>query len=352
MSKTAILLAAGRAERMRPLSGQRPKAMFLLAGKPVIQHVLEAALALDLDEAVIVVPAGDATIQSFVGDGQRFGLSVRYVEQDAPLGTADAVRRVGPLDGGAHVLPCAAFLEAATLASLASAKETTVLVATATSGHTQGIPAVRGGRMAGLSFEQPTVGASRVLTQIAWLDADTHAALLASDEVNLDAFLAARAVDHAVRVLDADGAWEPIVDPWDILRINEHALGGVEVHVGANVDVHESAVLIPPVWLGDGAQIGENSVIGPYVTVRTNGRIGALCEIRDSSINNNVRIDSRSVMRGAILDDGVVIGPNFAAPRGVIVGPDAIIGSNVSVDERCIVDEQADVASGSVLDGS
>ncbi len=353
MSKTAIILGAGQAERMLPLSARRVKPMFLLAGKPVIQHAVEAAKEIGADRIVVVTPAGDATIQGFLGDGKRFDVECEYVEQTSPRGTANAIRDALPVAGmgGCFLLPGGSFLGVGSAKPLNGATGTTLLAATATGSHRQAIPVVRGQQLQSMAFEDASIGSTRVSTMMAWMGGEFLEFLL-EDGQAIGAFeeaLGAFAGDHEVSVLDAAGTWEPVVDAWDLVRINELALHGTEVRLGEGVDIHETAVLVPPVWIGDGVHIGERAVIGPFASIRTNARIGPLSEVRDSIINNNVRLDTRAVVRGAILDDGVEAGPGCLAADGAIIGADATIGSGVIFEGPCIVDADAMVESGRVV---
>ena len=95
----AMLLAAGRGERLRPLTNHTPKALVPVGGKPLIAWHLERLAASGCREAVINVSHLGQQIVDFVGDGKRFGLSVAYSREAEPLETAGGIAQARPLLG-------------------------------------------------------------------------------------------------------------------------------------------------------------------------------------------------------------------------------------------------------------
>ncbi|HET7364376.1 MAG TPA: nucleotidyltransferase family protein [Burkholderiales bacterium] len=100
----AMLLAAGRGERLRPLTEHTPKALVQVGGKPLIGWHLERLAAAGCREAVINVSHLAQQIVDYVADGQRFGLAVRYSREAAPLETAGGIATALPLLGDAPFL--------------------------------------------------------------------------------------------------------------------------------------------------------------------------------------------------------------------------------------------------------
>jgi len=99
-----MLLAAGRGERLRPLTEHTPKALVAVGGKPLIAWHLERLAAAGCREAVINVSHLAPQIIDYVADGQRYGLAVRYSREAAPLETAGGIATALPLLGSAPFL--------------------------------------------------------------------------------------------------------------------------------------------------------------------------------------------------------------------------------------------------------
>jgi glucose-1-phosphate thymidylyltransferase len=112
----ALVLAGGRGTRLRPITHTAAKQLVPVANKPVLFYGLEALRAAGITDVGIVVSdpgellrpdtrTGEMTtvmvnsqaeIRAAVGDGSRFGLRVTYIEQEAPLGLAHAVKIAQP----------------------------------------------------------------------------------------------------------------------------------------------------------------------------------------------------------------------------------------------------------------
>jgi MurNAc alpha-1-phosphate uridylyltransferase len=101
----AIVLAAGRGVRMRPLSDATPKPLLAVHGKPLIEWHLEALAAGGVREVVINTAWLEERIVAALGDGSRFGLSIAYSmegrDHGGALETAGGIAKALPLLGDA-----------------------------------------------------------------------------------------------------------------------------------------------------------------------------------------------------------------------------------------------------------
>ena len=92
----AMILAAGKGERMRPLTDHTPKPLLELGGKALIEHhIVRLALA-GFEQLVINVSHLGQQIVDFCGDGGRWGLEIHYSHEDEPLETAGGIQRALP----------------------------------------------------------------------------------------------------------------------------------------------------------------------------------------------------------------------------------------------------------------
>jgi N-acetyl-alpha-D-muramate 1-phosphate uridylyltransferase len=97
----AIVLAAGRGERMRPLTDHTPKPLLAVRGKPLIAWHLEALVRGGVTEVVVNTAWLEDQIVEALGDGARFGLSIRYSlegrDHGGALETAGGLKKALPL---------------------------------------------------------------------------------------------------------------------------------------------------------------------------------------------------------------------------------------------------------------
>jgi MurNAc alpha-1-phosphate uridylyltransferase len=91
------ILAGGLATRMHPVTQTIPKSLIEVAGRPFIEHQLELLRAEGVKQVVLCIGHLGEMIEAHVGDGSRFGLSVRYsFDGEKLLGTGGALRRALP----------------------------------------------------------------------------------------------------------------------------------------------------------------------------------------------------------------------------------------------------------------
>jgi MurNAc alpha-1-phosphate uridylyltransferase len=95
----AMILAAGKGERMRPLTLHTPKPLIKAGGIPLIEHHLRALAGAGFTEVVINHAWLGQQIEDYLRDGSRFGLHIRYSPEGEPLETGGGIFRALPLLG-------------------------------------------------------------------------------------------------------------------------------------------------------------------------------------------------------------------------------------------------------------
>jgi MurNAc alpha-1-phosphate uridylyltransferase len=97
----AIILAAGRGERMRPLTDTTPKPLLCVRGKPLIEYHIEALAAAGVRDIVINTAWLSEQFPALLGDGARFGVRLHFSDESSePVGaleTAGGIARAMPL---------------------------------------------------------------------------------------------------------------------------------------------------------------------------------------------------------------------------------------------------------------
>lgn len=97
----AMILAAGRGERMRPLTDASPKPLLTIGGKPMIQYHIEALAAAGMRDIVVNLAWLGSLIREALGDGSRFGVRIQYSDEgDAALETGGGIFKALPLLAG------------------------------------------------------------------------------------------------------------------------------------------------------------------------------------------------------------------------------------------------------------
>jgi MurNAc alpha-1-phosphate uridylyltransferase len=95
--RAAMILAAGRGERLRPLTDHTPKPLLSVHGKPLIEHHVERLARAGLERIVINLAWLGPMIRDYLGDGSRYGVEIRYSDEGArALETAGGIFRALP----------------------------------------------------------------------------------------------------------------------------------------------------------------------------------------------------------------------------------------------------------------
>ena len=100
----AMILAAGRGERLRPLTDHTPKPLIEAGGKPLILHLIESLVRGGIDEIIVNTAHLGEKIQARLGDGRAFGATIHYSPEHEALETGGGIFRALPLLGQAPFL--------------------------------------------------------------------------------------------------------------------------------------------------------------------------------------------------------------------------------------------------------
>lgn len=91
MELEALVMAGGRGSRLDPLTAFLPKPLVPVADRPVMEHVVDLLARQGVRRLVVSVGYLAPLVQAYFGDGERFGVQIRYIVETRPLGTAGAI---------------------------------------------------------------------------------------------------------------------------------------------------------------------------------------------------------------------------------------------------------------------
>ncbi len=84
----AVVLAGGKGTRLRPLTFSIPKPLLPVGEKPILEIILRNFKKFGINEIIISLGYHGELIKAFCADGSKFGLSIKYIDEEKPLGTA------------------------------------------------------------------------------------------------------------------------------------------------------------------------------------------------------------------------------------------------------------------------
>lgn len=86
-----VIMAGGKGSRLYPQTENCPKPLLLIAGKPILEHIIDRAKKEGFFRFVIAIHHLGHMIEDYFGDGKRFGVRIEYLREQEPLGTAGAL---------------------------------------------------------------------------------------------------------------------------------------------------------------------------------------------------------------------------------------------------------------------
>ena len=362
----AVILAAGKGERLLPLTEAIPKVMLPVANKPILQHNLEQ-LAGIAEEVILVVGYREEAIRQHFGSSFN-GMRVKYVTQKEQLGTGHALQQAEPLLDGRFVLLMGDNLYSRADIERCMRHELSILVKEVENPGIFGVCTVRNGLLIDM-VEKPRRPPSNLInTGLYVLDRrifdHRHRKTGRGEYEAVDAVreLCKRDKIHAVEAKD----YEYITYPWDLLSVNEKVLRKTGSLIDKSARISDRARIEGPVAIGRNAElkdcvirpftsIGDGAIIGNFVEIKGSvimegTRIPHLSYIGDSVIGSrcnlgagtkvaNLRFDDRPVkmmVKGKLVDSGrrklgCVMGHNVKTGINVSILPGAVIKSGSAI---------------------
>ena len=90
-SNIMVIMAGGKGSRLHPQTENRPKPMLLVAGIPILEHIIKRARSQGFNHFIIAINYLGQIIEDYFKDGHKFGVKIEYLHEDIPLGTAGAL---------------------------------------------------------------------------------------------------------------------------------------------------------------------------------------------------------------------------------------------------------------------
>jgi len=345
---SAVVLAAGEGQRLRPLTRNRPKPMLSAGTRPILGHVLDALIDAGLTDLHIVVGYNRSRVQNHFGSTYR-NRRLTYHTQTKQLGTGHALQQAKEALSGSFVVVNGDELVDSTVVSdvrTAHIKTTagTLAVRDSTQAAEFGAVRMQDDTVTEI-IETPQTGEYRLLNRGVYaLDHSIFSAIEATTDDGVirltDAIANLLERGETVRGVMSDDEWAAATFPWDLLGVTTYVLyqgdltqperrGGIYVHDSATV--HADATLISPVAIDADAVIGAQATVGPDTAIGQNTTIKSGAVISDSLIESDVSIGANATIVDSVLAQGAQVGPGVTIPGG---------RSNVIVEETLYPDRQ------------
>ena len=323
-----IILHGGHGTRLRPLTHTGPKQLLKIANKPMSQYALEDLRDAGIKEiAVIIGDVYPEKVKEFYGNGEKFGVNLKYVYQDNPKGIAHAISLCEDFIGndkfivylGDNILRTG--LSSYVQKFESSSNDAQILLAEVKNPSQFGVVKIEENRILKI-IEKPKNPPSnlavigvyfltpKIFEIIKQLKPSWRGELEITEALQL-------LMDNGLQI-DHDyvtGWWKDTGTPKDILHANKLILESLlekdkqqtdGVFVGKNCIIESGSKIFGPVIIGDNSVISASSIIGPYTSIGKNSHIDK-CTIKNSIIMDNCTVNTSIQINNSIIADDTEI---------------------------------------------
>jgi len=338
----AVILAAGKGKRLRPITATKPKPMIPIAGKPLLEHTILALKNVGIHDVLIITGYRENAIKDYFKDGiDTIGINISYITQTEYHGTADATNyaknfvkndnfllmygdllvdervfkdaieqfKTHDLDG----IICLIRVEnpqdfgIITLDSQLNVKNITE----------KPDPNMNLGNLANAGVY---VFKSKIFKAIEMTRESIRGELEFTDSMQiLIKDLSGKIKGHVINNL----FWSDIGLPWQLLDANKYLLdqlnpsieGIIEnnvtksgsIHIGNKSIIKAGTTINGPCYIGENSLIGPNAFIRPYSVIGNNCHVG-MSEVKNSLIFSNTKIPHFNYVGDSIICENVNLG--------------------------------------------
>jgi mannose-1-phosphate guanylyltransferase / phosphomannomutase len=355
-----VLMAGGEGSRLRPLTSRRPKPLAPVAGKPVMEHIIALLRRHGITEIVATLHYLADEVESYFDSGADFGVTMEYVVEDTPLGTAGAVKMADKLLAGETfiVISGDALTDIDLTALIEHHKreenDVTIALQRVTNPLEFGVVVTdENGRITRF-LEKPSWGevfSDTINTGIYVLEPGILERMIRGRNYDFSKDLFPEMLRDGAKLggYIIDAYWTDIGNLEQYQQANYDALEGKVrlnplgkeiapgVLAGEGCRIDPSARLHRPIVLGDGVRIAADvEIVGPTTIgsgsiIERGARIehGVLWEDcyvgEDAAIRDCTVADRNTIERNATISESTVIG------RGCTIGSNAIVNANLKL---------------------
>jgi len=313
----ALILSGGEGTRLRPITHTSAKQLIPVANKPILFYAIEAVKDAGISDIGIIVGETKDEVKKAVGNGDRWGVRIEYIEQEAPLGLAHAVKIAQTFLGDdSFVMFLGDNLIKDGISSLVEEfrngkANAQILLSEVKNPELFGVAKLENGKVVQLIEKPKNPPSNYALVGVYMFDANIFEAVNSikpswRNELEItDAiqYLVERGYDVKPHIID--GWWKDTGKLEDLLEANRIILEDLESRCEGTVD--EESCLTGRISLAKGARIISSNIRGPAIigenTVIENSYVGPFTSIYYGVLIKNSEIQHSIVLENSTISD-------------------------------------------------
>ena len=385
----AVILAAGKGKRLRPITSTRPKPMIPIAGKPLLEYTILGLKNAGINHILLVVGYKKEMIKSYFKDGfDRFDLKIEYITQNEYLGTANAFSYAQNFVDNEPILMMYGdiFVNSQIFIDIVkkyntSRNEGLISLVEVDNPQEYGIISLDKNGYVSKITEKPSLDlnlGNLANAGIYIFDPLIFKAIERTQKSERNEFEFTDSMEILIEQLNGkitgyiikDHFWSDIGLPWQLLDANHFLLDNIEnknlgimennitltgnMYIGKNTRIKSGTSIQGPCYIGENNLIGPNAFIRPYTSIENNCHVG-ISEVKNSLIFPNTKIPHFNYIGDSIICENVNLGAGTKISNlrfdnrsvkmnindklidsgrrklGAIIGPNSQTGINVSI---------------------
>jgi len=367
----AIIMAGGEGTRLRPLTCHLPKPLVPVLNRPVMEYTVELLKKHGITEIGVTLQYLPQEIKDWFGDGEKWGVSLKYFTETKPLGTAGSVKNAESfLDDTFIVISGDALTDLELQQAIDFHRQRKALV-------TIVLTSVANPLEYGVVLTRPDGRIERFLEKPGWGEAF-------SDQVNTGIYLLEPEIFQFIpRDKQYDfskdlfpfllsrnlpifgcllkGYWCDIGNLSQYLQANYDFLSGKValtiqgtyqgdgIWLGPGVKLQPGVKIKGPVYIGANVELEDNVVLDSYSVLGDNCKVGEGTVIKKTVLWNNVYLGKKVDLRGSVICNGVILKNNCQVYEGAAIGCQTLVGEDSVIKPEVKIWPAKHVEQGVVL---
>ncbi len=329
----ALITSGGKGTRLRPITHTQNKHLIPIANKPILHYAIESIAEAGIKEMGIVINADNDDVAKAIGNGERWGVQIQYIPQEAPLGLAHVVKISQEFIGddpfifylGDNMVigGVQRFVE-----KFRKEKSNCHLTISKVKDPSRfGVPDIKGDKIVGVEEKPKHPKSEFAVAGIYLYDKSIFEAVnviepSARGELEIsDAHQYLLEHDFKITFSEITGWWKDTGKPEDLLEANRLVLSTLKGQVAGMVD--NSSTIAGEVSVGKGSKILASHIRGPVIigenTIIENSYVGPYTSILDKTQLRNSEVEFSIIMENCRIEN---VGIRIES---------SILGSNVDI---------------------
>jgi NDP-sugar pyrophosphorylase family protein len=345
----AIILAGGVGTRLRPLSCTRPKLLFPVLNKPLLDWTLERLAETGVDGVTLAVKYMAEVFMQRYGESTH-GIKISYSIEKTPMRTGGAIKYAEEsicTEEPFLVLNGDIFTTIDYTALINKHKQnkaiaTIALYRVADPSRYGTVKLTNQNRITKFTEKAPPGEAPSNLINagVYVLDPEIFNYIPSGRPVSIEREVFPKLAEEGKFFgYEFKEVWIDIGKPADYLKANRVLLDAEPEKrlLGKDADIGEAVEFSDPVMVDEGVTVGQNTKLGPYAIIGRDVVLGRNVTLEDSVVFPEATISDHASVRGAVIGEGAAIGKDATIMEGCVIGDYVTVRDNVTLSRNVTV---------------